>query len=429
MAVMITKPNLRVLFHWNVEAVQIPLTIAVALRLSLGIMAFVAYILYPQSPLRTFPSPSRDTSDISVILDRTLTMWSNWDGHWYLQIAEQGYQADPASQAFFPLYPMLVRGFGILLFGNYQLAGILISTIMAIIAFIIFYELTKRDFDRQLAERTIFYFSIFPTIFYLFAVYTEATFIALILGSFFAARHLRKWWLAGLLGALAALTRNLGVVIVIPLLLEWILYRWDVTKETVGAQAKLLQIDVLRKLYDSTIFSLGLPVVTFFGWLAFSQFILGNALGSVTSHSNWGRSFMFPWSTLLKAVQPIFTPGANGFIAIKIDWYQGANLVDLSFFIMGFIVFLYGCWKSIRREFPLSYLIFFAFGLFVPLIDPVNFSPLLSFPRFLLPLFPLFILWAQACRRHNWLHFVTLYLWLPCLGILFILFANGYWVA
>ena len=423
------RPNFNTSLLSKFETVRTPLTIAVGLRLGLGLMAFFAYILYPQSSDRAFPSPTQDISDLSVIVDRTLTMWSNWDGNWYLQIAEKGYQADPDSQAFFPLFPLLVRILGTLLFGNYRLAGIILSTFMAVVVLVIFYELIKRDYDRYLAERAVFYLSIFPTVFYLFAVYTEATFMAFILGSFFAARHLKRWWLAGLLGGLGALTRNVGVFMVIPLLVEWISYRLDVVKGEAGTQVKILQRDTLRKLFHPTLFSLVLPVVAFAGWLIFSQLVLGNALGSVTSHSNWSRSFSLPWITLIEAVRPILTPDPNGLVAIKIDWYQGANLLDLGFFTVGFIVFLYGCWKNVRGQLPLSYLLFFAVGLFVPLLAPVKYTPLLSFPRFLLPIFPIFVLWAQACRHRNWLHFLTLYLWLPLLGILFILYANGYWVA
>src|SRR5918912_2573706 len=39
----------------------------------------------------------------------TLSYWATWDGSWYEDIARLGY-ADATSTAFFPLYPLLVRG-------------------------------------------------------------------------------------------------------------------------------------------------------------------------------------------------------------------------------------------------------------------------------------------------------------------------------
>ncbi len=39
-----------------------------------------------------------------------LEPWAHWDGVWFVRIAADGYGAHAQSQAFFPLYPLLVRG-------------------------------------------------------------------------------------------------------------------------------------------------------------------------------------------------------------------------------------------------------------------------------------------------------------------------------
>src|SRR5262245_52082796 len=39
-----------------------------------------------------------------------LDTWNRWDASWYLPIADSGYLPDSHRTAFFPLYPMLVRG-------------------------------------------------------------------------------------------------------------------------------------------------------------------------------------------------------------------------------------------------------------------------------------------------------------------------------
>jgi hypothetical protein len=318
--------------------------------------------------------------------------------------------------------------FGKLLFGEYLLAGVLISTVMAFVVFILLFEMTKRDFDEHVAKRTVFYLSIFPTVYFLFAVYTEALFMALVLGSFLAARHLRNWWLAGTLGALAALTRNIGFLLILPLFVEWALYRYSLLKDETGT-VKFFEIQTFRKMLDVSILALGLPLIALGGWIFFNQMVLGAALGSLTSHSSWTWEITYPWKTVIDSLRVIFIPGFGGPIAVKIDWYQGADLLDLFFFLMGTAVFLYGCLKAGRGQFPLSYLLFFGMGLASPLIAPGQFYPLLSFPRFLVTLFLMFILWAQACQNHTWLHQVTVYLWLSLLGLLFTLFSNGFWIA
>ena len=65
----------------------------------------------------------------------------------------------------------------------------------------------------------------FPTAFFLNAAYSEALFLALSTGAVWAAIVRRNLLLAGLFGALAAATRNLGVVLILPLFFEWLRYR------------------------------------------------------------------------------------------------------------------------------------------------------------------------------------------------------------
>jgi len=58
-----------------------------------------------------------------------LNPWAHWDGVWFLRIAANGY-ADPHSPAFFPLYPVAVRGVGWLLGGGFELDGIVLSLVV-----------------------------------------------------------------------------------------------------------------------------------------------------------------------------------------------------------------------------------------------------------------------------------------------------------
>ena len=58
-----------------------------------------------------------------------LNYWAHWDGAWYAEIATEGYDAHyPASTAFFPLYPLLIRA-GMLLGGGPALWGVAISLV------------------------------------------------------------------------------------------------------------------------------------------------------------------------------------------------------------------------------------------------------------------------------------------------------------
>ena len=73
--------------------------------------------------------------------------------------------------------------------------------------------------------RAAWFLLIFPTAYFLHIGYTESLFLALVLGSFLAART-DRWWLAGILGGLAALTRINGLVLIPALAAEaWL--AWD----------------------------------------------------------------------------------------------------------------------------------------------------------------------------------------------------------
>src|SRR5918994_349489 len=56
-----------------------------------------------------------------------LGYWAHWDGRWFAHIAVNGYDTVP-STAFFPAYPLLVRG-GMELGLGIAVAGVVISTL------------------------------------------------------------------------------------------------------------------------------------------------------------------------------------------------------------------------------------------------------------------------------------------------------------
>jgi hypothetical protein len=70
-----------------------------------------------------------------------LDAWFKLDSGWYYSIAANGYYFDPSGEssvAFFPTYPMVVRGLGALIGGDYQVAGTLISVLAGAAAITLF---------------------------------------------------------------------------------------------------------------------------------------------------------------------------------------------------------------------------------------------------------------------------------------------------
>ena len=206
-----------------------------------------------------------------------LEPWASWDGVWYSLIATEGYSLEnPDSTAFFPLFPLLIRG-GTLLGASPALSGILVSLIACFFAFFFLYQIAKELWDHKTARATTLCFAFFPTAFYLNAVYTEALFIALSTGSFWAARVQRNLLLAASLGALAAATRNLGVLLLIPLASEWLRSRREFGWS--GLWLGLVPT--------------GLLAYMFFLWAYF-----GNPFITAERQVIWGRHLRNPLTTL-----------------------------------------------------------------------------------------------------------------------------------
>ncbi len=149
---------------------------------------------------------------------RRVTPLARWDSGWYVNLAEAGYGEPPAhvgeetNHAFFPLYAglmrLLVRTTGI----ETSAAGNLVSAAALLVALVLFAEWTRRHFGEERVTPAVRVLLLFPTSFFLAAVYTEALVLALALAAVLAFESGRP--LAGAAaGALAGLTRITGIVL------------------------------------------------------------------------------------------------------------------------------------------------------------------------------------------------------------------------
>ena len=141
-----------------------------------------------------------------------LEIWNEWDAVHFLRLAEFGYSAADKFKAwFYPFYPWCVR-FTSYLCNDFLLAAFLVSAVALFFAVVILRRIALLEWNAEIARRTVYFFLIFPTAFYLHIGYTESLFLALALGSIFAARK-ERWWLAGVLGAFSWMTRANGIVL------------------------------------------------------------------------------------------------------------------------------------------------------------------------------------------------------------------------
>jgi len=144
------------------------------------------------------------------LLKRVLEPWAHWDGVWFIRIAADGYGAHAQSQAFFPLYALLVRGVALLTGHYYVVAGLVVSLVCYAGAMVVLFRLARELLGPRVALWSVVFISFFPTALFFQAVYSESLFLLLTLLSFWWARR-GRWALAGVAGLLAVLTRSTNV--------------------------------------------------------------------------------------------------------------------------------------------------------------------------------------------------------------------------
>lgn len=182
-------------------------TKALLFALALGLLTIWAaeYL-----PLR-ISFPYYDT-DLAPHYARSLATYAHFDGIHYLRLAEHGYK-DDGSQAFFPLYPLLIRTLS--LWFDPLISGMIISLCALVGIGIGLGKLFGH-------ESRIWFLLTFPTAFYLVMVYTESLYLMLTIW-FFVALARQRYWASALCAACATATRFIGFSLVI--ILAWQLVR------------------------------------------------------------------------------------------------------------------------------------------------------------------------------------------------------------
>jgi hypothetical protein len=325
-------------------------------------------------------------------MNQWLYIWARWDGRIYASIAQGGYST-LFQAAYFPFYPLLEHVLAPLIGGNPLVAGLVISNAACLVAFALLRVLVEREYDREIARRTLLYLVLFPYAFFLTAAYTEALFLALCLGTFLALRG-HRWKLAGVLAALATLSRPVGILLLVPMVYEYgsTLYQ--------SAGKKYLQL----KFGD--ILALALPLLALVGFDLLLAQHYGTVVPATASEaSNWGRRLSWPWEGIVWAgstvLQGPFIVGL--FIAMNIAWtlvFAALSLATL--WPYGPLRFRSGSWGRL----PLAYGLYTVANALLILSTPINGHDqyaLDSTERYMLVVFPLFLLMACCSQGRPWL--------------------------
>jgi mannosyltransferase PIG-V len=374
------------------------LGVFLGLRVGLTLVALAGVALLPAIDNAVGP-PGWPSSEVTGGWHNLVTAWERFDGLWFLRIATGGYVNGDGSAVFFPLYPLLIRALSPVLGGHPLAAAFLISHLAAFGSMVVLYFLTAGEFDEPVARRAVLYLAVFPTSFFLLAPYSESLFLFLVLAAMWAARR-ERWAIAGLTGAGASATRNLGILLVLPLAIE------AVQRARERRSGRVLATG----LAWSAVAAAGTVA-----YLAFWQGLAGDALAPLHQQANWQRAASFPLSTLVRGTTEAFRfigvyPGGYHLL----DWLIVVPALAAAVWVAVRARPLYGVYTWVSLAAPLSYV-------FLP-------RPFMSLPRFLVVVFP--ILWAPAVvgGRRRWVHEVVLAASAGLLGLMTVLFVNWYYV-
>jgi Mannosyltransferase (PIG-V) len=370
-----------------------------ASRLLVWGAGLVALALFGAAPVAPLYDPLGLTAPFGELGDLLVAPAARWDSAWYLAIADFGYDA-PDRPAFFPLYPLLLRAVGGLV-GSPLAAGMLVSGAAAVVAFTVLHRLAALELGEAHGRGTLMVAAFFPGGLFFSAVYTEALFLALSVGAIYAARR-GRWALAGVLGALCACTRSVGLFVAVPILL---LYLYGPRADRPG-RALRRTLGPLHPIEPSALWILLVPL-GLAAYMAYMGVVHDDPLAPFASQDGWGRRLTSPLGGVLAGAdaaaqgarqilaweaEPIYFPQAPG-NAIAIG---ARHLVQFGFLLVAIVATV-----GVFRRLPVAYGAYVACSLALPLSTPATQQPLMSLPRFMAVLFPLHMwlaLWAAERR-------------------------------
>jgi Mannosyltransferase (PIG-V) len=323
-----------------------------------------------------------------ALADPVLSPLARWDAVWYLRIADSGYRGSDARAAFFPLYPLLVRSLSTPLGGS-PAALLVAAYVVAMAAFVgalaLLYRLVSLELGRPLARPTLLLLSVFPAAVFFGAPYAESLFLLLAVAAFLAART-DHWTWAGTAAAGAAATRSAGVLLLVPLVMLW----WTSRGRRARDAAWLALVP------------LGLAAYALF--LGLTE---GDALRFLDVQDAWSRDLTVPlggaWDGLVAAWDGLrqLASGQKDVVYFEVAAGDPYRIAAVNIMLFGTLVFAVIACAGVLRRLPAAYGTWVAVSLLLPLTFPVKPQPLMSLPRFVAVLFPMFMWLALWCEERR----------------------------
>lgn len=351
--------------------------------------------------------------------DRSLTItglpswlwsWGGFDGVHYLRLAQGGYFYK-GSQAFFPVYPVLidllsriipVKNYldpAVFVNTNFFYAGMIISNVAAFLSVFFLLKFFTMEFGEKTAQKTVIFLLAFPTAFYMGALYTESIFILFaVLTLYFYKKE--KFIPAALFGFLTSATRVVGIFIPFIMVVDSMIKLKRSRKNHIAVKA----------LTAGIVGGSGLLAYMVFLQVKFSDFLMFlHVQGGFGAERSSGALILLP---------QVFYRYLKIFISLGPTQMRFYNaLFELVFTCLA-LYFLVVSFRKIKLSYWLA-----ALGI---LILPTLTGTLSSMPRYILSMFIIFPFIVLKLKKGYW-PVIVLFVLLQAACV--ILFTRGYWVA
>ena len=338
------------------------------------------------------------------------TLWGiwgyGWDGWHYLSIATTGYSFP--NQAFFPLYPLLVKFFD--LFLPLSLSYRVNLLLLPVLFWLLLRLATAMGIQESKKTIAVLVFLLFPTAFILQANYTETLFIVISAATLLLLLN-KRFWLAAIFCGLATATRVNGLALAVVVLLAFAVHnKHALTKISTTAKTSLIGLIC------------GLGLIFYFVYL---HYTFGSFQVFFEAEREWFKSPASIVSTPLTITGSLIYALPNTVNVITnpppslFDRKQAVRgLFEPLFVAFGLFLLIFS-WRKIRWELYLFSLLNF--------LLPLASGSTVSLGRYLLLMYPAILYFGARLQGSS---FLPLYIFVATLlqGLFIILFVNNVFI-
>jgi Mannosyltransferase (PIG-V) len=368
---------------WRQPSVHTAALVVAGTRPAILFVGYMAVLVIGYPP---GPAPPMQVNNELVNLQ------ARWDANWYLGIVTEGYHFVPnqpglqQSIAFFPAYPMLVRGVGRILGGrltSYIGAGMLVSFAAFFGALAYLYALARDTLDEDAARFALWALATYPFALFFGAIYVEPLMLLGMTATFYHFTH-GRFGRAAVWGLLVGLTKTNGFLLSIPLALLAVSGQpGHVRRAEPSARAgeEGPRWNVLKAIAAAAMPGIGMLLYSAYVWQ-----VAGDPLGWLKAHGAWGREYQGLVTLVGDRVNIIASAGVEGYVtSLPLDLINA----------LGVCFVLAAVWP-VARKLGVAYAVL----ILVFILPPLAAGGLVSAGRFSAVLFPAFI-WLAAVVPPN----------------------------